>query len=182
MRHLPAPRGGKSFAGGLRGSFLLAPPLAGALALKRLARLLFLFFLPWVLSAAPLPERIEREGTLRVFVEDDFERPSSRTIYRLDTDEGQQSWLEFGSSPPERSLRTGARVRVVGLTDGETLFVERAERLSSTQLLDAEQVTSSWTTGQKKVLLIRLNFQDDTSQPYSDTTAQNTMFGAAASI
>jgi hypothetical protein len=134
------------------------------------------------LSAALPPERIEREGTLSVFVEDDFERPSSRTIYRLDTDEGQPLWLEFGASPPDMSLRTGARVRVVGRTDGETLFVERAERLSSPQLLDAEQVTSSWTTGPQKVLLIRFNFKDDTSQPYSDVTAQNTMFGTAGSV
>jgi Leu/Phe-tRNA-protein transferase len=79
MQNLPAPRGEKSFAGGLRGSFLLASLPTRALAWKGPANFSLLLLLPLVLSASS--ERVVREGTFKVFVEDDFEQPASRTIF-----------------------------------------------------------------------------------------------------
>src|SRR5262249_44189918 len=83
---------------------------------------------------------------------------------------------------PDPSWRTGSRIRVKGFVDGETLHADRAERIMSPQPLGAEQVTSSWTTGPKKVLLIRFNYLNDTSQPYTDATSNNVMFGASGSV
>jgi PKD repeat protein len=141
-----------------------------------------LVFLPLALSAASFPERVEREGRVNVLVEDYFDGSAAQTVYRLETDDGENLALEFGGSPPGRSLRTGERIRVAGVSDGEKLVVESAERLSSPQPLEANQLTSSWTTGAKKVLLIRFNYLNDTSQPYSDTTSNNVMFGASGSV
>lgn len=142
----------------------------------------FLVLLPLALSAAPFPERVEREGRVNVLVEDYFDGSAAQTVYRLETDDGENLALDFGGSPPGRSLRTGERIRVAGVSDGEKLVVERAERLSSAQPLEANQLTSSWTTGAKKILLIRFNWQNDTSQPYTDATSNNVMFGAAGSV
>src|SRR5262249_12799334 len=161
------PRGEKSFAGGLRGSFLLASLLAAACALASA-----------VMSAAPRTQPVEREGRLNIVVEDDFDTPRARTVYRLETDEGENLELEFGAGQPDRSFKSGVRVHVIGRSDGETLWVEQAERIGSPRALGAEQ-TTIWTTGPKKILLIRFNFHDDTSQPYTDATSNNVMFGAS---
>ena len=180
MQRLPAPRGGKSFAGGLRGSFLLASLSLQALAIAGVS---FVLFLPAsVSSAAPSGERISAEGRLQVLIEDDFEQPSSRWVYRLETDEGETISLDLDRVSPDRSWRAGSRIRVEGFFDGETLRADRVEPVTPTEALGTEQVTSSWTTGAKKVLLIRFNFKDDTSMPYSDATATNVMFGASGSV
>ena len=183
MQRLPASRGGKSFAGGLRGSFLPASPSALAPAFAGAVLIFFLLVVsPQAALAAPPMGRIAVEGRLQVLVEDGFEQLASRTVYRLETDEGTTLSLDFHGALPEASLRTGARIRVTGFSDGETLLVEQTERISPPETLGAEQVSNFWTTGQKKVLLIRFNFQDDGSQPYSDATATNVMFGAAGSV
>src|SRR5215472_14519166 len=118
MKHLPAPRGEKSFAGGLRGSFLLASLLAATRLLAGAT-----------IWAVPLAQRVERDGRLNVLVEDDFDAPSSRTVYRLETDDGENLALDFGVSHPhpDKSLRTGARIQVTGRSDGRTFFVEGFE-------------------------------------------------------
>jgi hypothetical protein len=133
-------------------------------------------------NASPLSGSISAEGLLQVLVEDDFGSAASRTVYRLATDGGETLALDFHGAGPDRSWRTGSRIRVTGARDGETLRVDRAERISSPRPLEAEQAASSYTTGPKKVLLIRFNFLDDTSQPYSDATATNVMFGSTGSV
>ncbi|HEX7138250.1 MAG TPA: hypothetical protein VF219_10400, partial [Vicinamibacterales bacterium] len=180
MQRLPAPRGGMSFAGGLRGSFLLASLSLQALAIA--AALIASVFSSLTLSAAPLSERVSIEGRLQVLISDDFDLSSSQSLYRLETDAGTTFSLDFAASRPDPSWRTGSRIRVRGFSDGERFVVDAAERLLSPDTQGAEQVTGSWTTGAKKVLLIRFNFKDDTSQPYSDATANNVMFGASGSV
>src|SRR5262249_36203845 len=149
--------------------------------MKSTSTTLILFFAAVAVSAAGLTQSVERDGRLNVLVEDDFEAPSSRTVYRLETDEGENLALDFGMSRPDKSLRTGARIHVAGRSDGQTLFVEDLERRSFSQALEAQQLTS-WTTGPKKVLLIRFNWQNDTAQPYTDTQSNNVMFGASGSV
>src|SRR5262245_46223777 len=180
MQRLPAPRGGMSFAGGLRGSFLLASLSLQTLAIAGVS--LVLFLTPSASSATPGGERVSAEGRLQVLVEDDFDQPASRRVYRLETDEGETISLALDRVPPDQSWRTGSRIRVEGFFDGETLHADRAERITPLRTLGAEKVTSSWTTGAKRVLLIRFNFKNDTSQPYSDATANNVMFGASGSV
>jgi PKD domain-containing protein/gametolysin peptidase M11 len=150
--------------------------------MKKAVGAFFLLLSPFLVPAVAVAERVEAEGRLNVLVEDDFDASTARTAYRLETDDGGSVALDFGSSPPGMSLRTGARIRVAGLSDGETLVVESAERVSTVEPLEADQFTSTWTTGAKKVLLIRFNYKNDTSQPYSDTTSNNVMFGATGSV
>lgn len=119
-----------------------------------------------------------REGTLEAVVADDFERGTSRTTYRLIEDDGRSIEIEF-SSPPSFSIRSGRRLRVAGVPRGDVFLVNHADRLSGVQIESAE---SSWTLGAKKVLVILLNFTDDTTQPYTVTQARNTVFGASGSV
>jgi PKD repeat protein len=120
-----------------------------------------------------------REGTLEVFVEDDFAAESSRTVYRLRQDGGDAVSLDLAGPPPE-GVRTGLRVRVSGRMLDQSFSVDRLEAL--TGLSDVPAPASAWTTGAKKVLVILLNFQNDTSQPYTVAQAQSTMFGATGSV
>ena len=121
------------------------------------------------------------EGTVEAVYLDDFDGGRSELAYHLVTDQGRRLPLAFpeGETQP---YRTGDRLRVTGREGLSGRFqVDGAEALPALEKLSAEALTS-WTLGAKKVLLIRFNFADDTSQPYSDATAQNTMFGASGSV
>jgi PKD domain/Gametolysin peptidase M11 len=120
-----------------------------------------------------------REGLLEVLVSDDFERRSSRILYRLETAEGPLL-LDFGGDPPA-NLSTGDRLRVTGRHHGETFAVERQERLNLRRASDLA-LADAWTQGPKRALVILVNFADDTSQPYSVPQAQSTVFTGAASV
>src|SRR5215831_1797903 len=182
MQRLSALRRGKRAAGTPRRSFLFTTPSAKALAAAAAISALLLLLTSRAANASPLSGSVSAEGLLQVLVEDDFSGAASRTVYRLATDGGETLALGFQGAGPDRSWRTGSRIRVTGARDGETFRVERAERISSPRTLDVEQAAASYTTGPKKVLLVRFNFLDDTSQPYSDATANNVMFGATGSV
>ena len=134
-------------------------------------------------AEAAIPDkepRVTREGSYEKLFADDFSAGEGEIQHYLLTDEGDRLRLRFESQDPP-GWQTGDAVRVTGSSDGETLDVERSERVAGRHAQDAS-AASSWTTGPKRVLLIRFNFADDTSQPYSDTTSQNVMFGAAGSV
>jgi len=120
-----------------------------------------------------------REGVLEMLVSDDFERRSSRILYRLETEEGPLL-LDFGGDPPA-NLTTGDHLRVTGRHRGETFAVERQERLTLRRA-SALALADAWTQGPKMALVILVNFADDTSQPYSVPQAQNTAFTGAGSV
>jgi len=128
-----------------------------------------------------LPSR-SVEGTVEAVTLDDFEGGRSELAYHLVTDEGRRLALAFpsGETPP---YRTGDRLRVTGREGLSGRFeVEGAEALPALEKLSTPVAASSWTVGAKKVLLIRFNFADDTSQPYSDAAAQSVMFGVSGSV
>jgi PKD repeat protein len=180
MQRLSAPRRGKRAAQTPRRSFLFATLSAKALAAGALVVLL----VSSTGTAAGLPSKpaMSIEGRLQAFVEDDFTSRASRTAYRLATDEGEIFTLEFRNAPRAADLRPGSRIRVDGVAENGRLFVDQVERVASPQPLEKQLAASSYTTGPKKVLLIRFNFLDDTSQPYSDATATNVLFGASGSV
>lgn len=125
-----------------------------------------------------LPAGIETvTGTLTVMVEDDFVNSASRTIFSLATSDGETLRLDLGERG--EPLRTGLRVQATGRRSGDVFRVDRIERLDTR---DTKAIESAWTTGPKKVLVILLNWQDDTAQPYTVAGAQATMFGAAGSV
>src|SRR6266545_6500143 len=122
------------------------------------------------------------EGTVETLVADDFETGHSEQLYHLLTDEGERIPLAFAEMPA-RAFKTGERLRVTGRTSANGRFdVELAEPTFTIAPESSAAAQSAWTTGPKRVLLIRYNFANDMSEPYPDATAQNVMFGATGSV
>jgi PKD domain/Gametolysin peptidase M11 len=122
---------------------------------------------------------VVEEGTLEVLISDDFGSGASQTVYRLRTDSGESLELHppVGADLP---TRTGTRVRVTGYREAGVFAADRVESLSSAEEDRAAQLAAA--SGTKRVLIMLVNFQNDTSQPYTLTQAQNTVFGASGSV
>jgi PKD repeat protein len=148
------------------------------------ARLAVLLTLAWIAGMTPSAVRAqsapvsEISGVANVQVEDDFEAGVSRTNYRLRTAGGDTLTLRF-TTPPSATVRTGDQIRVFGNRDGDEVAVDRLQLESPDSTTNAG---GAWTLGPKKVLVMLLNWKDDTSQPYTIAQAQNTMFGATNSV
>jgi PKD repeat protein len=122
---------------------------------------------------------VVEEGTLEVFISDDFGSGASQTVYRLRADSGES--LELNPPPgADVPTRTGTRVRVTGHREGDLFAADRVEVLSSPAEDQAAQLAAA--SGTKRVLVMLVNFQNDTSQPYTPAQAQNTVFGASGSV
>ena len=140
------------------------------------------------LIATPrLPARADdaflRTGTLSVGVSDDFANQRAEFHYELRTDDGEVLRLRF-AEPPE-GLRTGDRIAVHGRARAGSLRrgarSSRAARVSRAPL--AREALSTWTIGAKRVLVILLNFTNDTSFTATTVTnAQSLFFGAGSSV
>ncbi len=118
------------------------------------------------------------EGTLEVIAE--CEETDGRTLFFLDT--GKERYeLQFMSKPAEELL-TGMQVSVYGGTPMPQ--AEAAERQEPLIVLAPEQMvveptenaTESAVTGEIKVLVFLVNFQNDTRTPYTRDQANNLMF------
>ncbi|MGE0821701.1 MAG: NEW3 domain-containing protein [Candidatus Binatia bacterium] len=114
-------------------------------------------------------EGVVIDGTLTVHIEDEETR--SRTHYYLETTDRRLT-LHFARKPP-RELRTGMRVRVRGVQTNNTLALD--SNSSSVQVLATAPLAS--TFGARKVLVILVNFQDNTTEPYTVADARNVVFG-----
>jgi hypothetical protein len=107
------------------------------------------------------------EGDLEVDVED--YATGSRVVHHVIAD-GRRVRLEFEGEPP--ALTTGARVRVRGrLRDADTLALARDAGAVTTLVSVAPN-----TFGEQRTIVILVNFQNNPSQPYAWTTAQQVTF------
>lgn len=132
------------------------------------------------------------EGTLEVMAVDDFDSGQGRIDYYLVTGEERLLLVFDGALAPSNDWRTGDHMRIEGVRvegvriDGarassDRISVSAAERISVATHLGPD-APNPWATGPKKVLVILVNFTNDTSQPYTVAQAQNTMFGASGSV
>ena len=127
----------------------------------------------------PVEDPFSRTGVFRVLVEDDFAASTSRTRYELETDEGEVLPLTFAAPPDSR---TGDRVSVTGWPGRRSFEVDEI-RPAGRAPLATRRALSSWTTGAKRVLVILLNFTNDSSlHGRSVTNAQNLFFGTGSSV
>ena len=130
-----------------------------------------------------LPARADdaflRTGTLAVSVSDDFVNQRAAFHYELRTDDGEILPLRF-AEPPE-ALVTGDRIAVHGRPRPGVFDVEEVERLIREPL--ARTALSTWTVGAKRVLVILLNFTDDSSFNASTVASEQSLyFGASGSV
>jgi hypothetical protein len=114
------------------------------------------------------------EGTLEALVED---HPQF-SIYRhfLLTPAGDRLELRYPQGASMRPLRSGSRIRVNGLRSGPQLMLSDAAAPSVTTLEEAALVG---TLGEQRVLVLLVNFQDNTAQPFTPAQAQSIVFDTA---
>lgn len=146
---------------------LASAALAVLLAIPRASR-----------AQEPPTDQFTRVGTFRVLVADDFETPKSSLRYELQTDDGEVLPLRFAEPP---AARFGDRVAVTGFPGRHAFEVDTIQPLGRSPL--GRTALSSWTTGAKRVLVMLLNFTDDTS--FNATTVANEQslyFGPSGSV
>lgn len=135
-----------------------------------------------VAAARPVSgdDAFTRTGVIRHLVEDDFAASKSSNVYELETEEGDVLPLRF-STPPD--VRTGDRVSVTGWPGRRAFEVDEIHSLGPGRSALGRTALSAWTTGPKRVLVMLLNFTDDSS--FNATTVTNTQtlfFGAGSSV
>ncbi len=119
-----------------------------------------------------------RTGVFRAAVEDDLGAGRARMRYELQTDDGEVVPLRFAGEP---AAKTGDRIRVTGFRGRDAFDVDGVEPLGRAPL--GREALSAWTTGAKKVLVMLLNFTNDST--FTATTVTNTQalfFGAGSSV
>ena len=162
------------------------PDLFSGYPMKRFRIALLLLGL---IATLRLPARADdpflRSGTLSVSVSDDFANQRAEFHYELRTDDGETLRLRF-AEPPE-GLRTGDRIAVHGRGRPWGFDVDEVEPLVdfraplSSPL--SREALSAWTVGAKRVLVILLDFTNDTSlNATTVTNAQSLFFGAGSSV
>jgi len=133
------------------------------------------------LKASPVREDIQ--GELEVIVEDG--KANWRTIYNLKTG-GKTLALHFAKEP-KQDLLTGMKVRVRGVRNGndvtaDSLVTEDLGGSSTPTNIQASATTLSNTTGDHKVAVILVNFQDLQTQPFTTAQAQDVAFNQTSNF
>lgn len=136
-------------------------------------------------TLAALPEgsrkyfetREKVEGELEVLAE--CEEHDGRVHYFLRQSGGRLS-LYF-SGEPDNSFLTGKKVTLDGVRLGDT-FVATADAMTSieTAAKTVESNALTGTTGEKRVLVILVNFQDNATQPFTVEQARDVTFNQSS--
>jgi len=116
----------------------------------------------------------DEQGTLEVRVED-YPDHSHKTLFFLDTAR-ERLQLYFAKDKPH--LLTGTRVRAWGKRlDGILLLQSGSTSASTTSSgLQTQALASPNTFGAQSSVVILVNFQDNTAQPYTVETARTLVF------
>lgn len=109
------------------------------------------------------------EGELEIRIED-YPDGSARTRHFLQTAQGR---LELRFSRMPTTLPSGSRVRVRGNAEGNVLAIDGVE----TGSVQALAIAPSLTLGAQRVAVILVNFQDDTTQPFTVDAVRDAVFG-----
>jgi gametolysin peptidase M11/alpha-galactosidase-like protein len=152
------------------------PPfqLRAAATVLFLGSLLGINFPSTVQAQAPAPQtqqKVTMEGLLEVLHED--REQGSRYHYYLKT-ERERIKLDLRHSHKEH--QTGDHVRVKGVKVGQTLALD-----SDSSIEPLAQISPN-TFGPQKTLVILVNFQDNTAQPYTPAFAQDLVFNTTSSF
>ena len=144
-----------------RRGFVWAAMLAGAMAALLVSQ-----------PAAAAPATVE--GTLETIVEDHPDH--GRTRHFLKTDKGRVELRFKGKAPAPQG---GARLRVSGSPVGDVLELNDSGSSSLTVTAAAPLPN---TSGEQKVAVLLVNFQDDASQPYTMAQTNDVVFNQASAF
>lgn len=139
-------------------------------------------------TQAGLNGNVQLEGELEITYQD-YKDGHHTLSYSLKRSDGSRVPLQFAKEPPTHLL-SGEHVRVSGQPSGGSLILYSGPTKtgggsgSGTTSGDATGNTSSsipvpYTFGTQSTLVILVNFQDLTTQPYATSDVYNAFFGAA---
>ncbi len=117
-----------------------------------------------------IEQKVQLQGKLEVLYEDS--QTSARLRHFLVAG-GQRLELKFAQNPPTHLL-TGAIVRVKGVQLQQKVAV--ASGTSSTSLQTVSNAPMPKATGAQNTLVVLVNFQNNTNQPYTATYANDETF------
>lgn len=123
-------------------------------------------------------QEVDTSGKLSVFNVDDFENKKSSNVYTLTTDNGQLATdysLHFIEKP--RSLKSDSQVTVKGLALDNQLVLDS----SNTPALDVKSHPPKAITGVQSTLVMRFNFNNNRSTPFTTAQVNNSVFADADS-
>lgn len=123
-----------------------------------------------------LEQETDTQGELQVMYED---AKNSATLHHYVKTGGQRLELKFAANTPT-NLLTGARVHVHGTRIGGTLALSSGTSTSSFQVVQPAALTN--TFGAQSTLVMLVNFQDNTSQPWTVQDAQTMVFTTASNF
>lgn len=123
----------------------------------------------------------DEQGTLEVRVEDYPDRTHT-TLFFLDTAR-ERLQLYFAKDKPHHLL-TGTRVRARGKRLDGALLLQSGSSSSSaaTSGLQTQALASSSTFGQQSTVVLLVNFQDSSAQPYTVETARTLVFTSVSNF
>ncbi|MDI3326623.1 Ig-like domain-containing protein [Pontibacterium granulatum] len=137
-----------------------------------------------------IEQHIDLDGELEVSYRDDFTNPeNSRLVHELKTNNGKRVKLHIAGD--KGKLFTGSHVNAKGVvftnTDGEESLVVNGDDDGILMLAAGGDATGGSnggtpvspynTTGQQDTLVLLVNFQDNTAQPFSTSQVNNAVFG-----
>jgi hypothetical protein len=122
-------------------------------------------------------------GELEVIAE--CEEDTGRTLYFVKTDK-ERLKIHF-KSEPKQELKTGMQVNLRGVRSGNEVAADDGSlQIESTAAMSSAAATTqnaiaSGTFGEEKVLVLLVNFRNDTRQPLTTDQSNNIMFNSANS-
>ncbi|EEG07753.1 Ig-like domain-containing protein [Pseudogulbenkiania ferrooxidans] len=122
-------------------------------------------------AAATTGSAVEREGVLEVIHWDNLDKTSSFKRY-LRTNDGKRFELKFKKHAP--SHLTGTRIKVRGMQSGNVLALD-----SSTSSYQVLAMPAPNAVGAQNTAVLLVNFTDNTTQPFTTTQVNSTVFGSA---
>lgn len=123
----------------------------------------------------------EIQGELEVIVED--QKASAQTFYNLKS--GGKTYRLNLSKAANDKLQSGMSVRVRGVRNGDDLIAESISAVDTSSSFaqvggSVESSVLPNTTGEHKVLVILVNFQDKQTQPFTVAQAQDVTFNTTS--
>jgi hypothetical protein len=112
-------------------------------------------------------QHVDLDGTLEVFNEDHRSGAVLKYILRAGTD---RLSLHFTDTPP--GLLTGDKVHVHGIRLDNTMALESGSMTAQS----TPPAAGSATFGEQKTLILLVNFEDNTTQPYSTSQVHDIAF------
>jgi uncharacterized membrane protein len=122
-----------------------------------------------------LERKVQLQGELEILVEEN--KAGAKLHYNLKSG-GQRLSMYFAKNPPT-NLLSGSIIRVQGVQLQQTLALSSG---TSTSSLNTVSPALPNTFGQQNTLVMLVNFQDNTTQPYTTGTAYNVVFGSSSAV